>query len=132
GVVAIKINLKPDGTYEAPNARGHYSFDAATNAITWLDGLHHEKFTKTEIDRRPNGAPSMHFQMLQRYWGCFKSETGSAVKTSGTSTTKSDKNTQPGVSDSTSLANPNAPAFVAPVVSDAVSQLAKQAATIHI
>jgi hypothetical protein len=76
GVAVIKFNLKANGTYEAPNAKGRYSFDPATQSITWLDGQH-EKFTKTEIEKRPNGAPSMHFLNLNRYWGCFKPKTTS-------------------------------------------------------
>jgi hypothetical protein len=70
-VVVIKFSLRADGSYQAPNAKGHYSFDPATKAITWLDGLHQKTFTKTQIGERPNGAPKIGFTMLKRYWGCF-------------------------------------------------------------
>jgi len=74
----------------------------------------------------------MHFQMLQRYWGCFKPGTTSAVNTAATSTARTDKNTTPESTVTPNLADPGAPAFVAPIVSDAVSQLAKQAGAIRI
>jgi len=70
-VTVVKFSLKADGSYEAPNAKGHYSFDPATKSITWLDGLHQKTFTKTQIGKRPNGAPKIGFTMLKRYWGCF-------------------------------------------------------------
>ena len=70
-VTVIKFSLKADGTYEAPNTKGHYSFDPATKAITWLDGLHQKTFTKTLVGKRTNGAPKIAFTMLKRYWGCF-------------------------------------------------------------
>ena len=74
GVAVIKFSLKADGTYEAPNAKGHYSFDGETKAITWLDGQHQKTFTKTQIGKRSNGAPKIGFVMLKRYWGCFMPE----------------------------------------------------------
>ena len=70
-VAVVKFSLKADGTYEAPNGKGRYSFDPATKAITWLDGSHQKSFTKTQIGKRPNGAPKLGFIMLKRYWGCF-------------------------------------------------------------
>lgn len=75
-VAVIKFSLKTDGTYEAANAKGHYSFNPATKAITWLDGLHQKTFTKTQIGKRSNGAPKMGFTMLKRYWGCHMPATG--------------------------------------------------------
>jgi hypothetical protein len=135
GVVAIKFTLKADGTYEAPNAKGHYSFDPASKAITWLDGLHREKFTKTEIEKRPNGAPSMHFLMLNRYWGCFKAETSGSLKPSGSTTTKSNTGTTkkvPGGTAAIVLAHPEAPAYAASITHERVAQLARQAAAIRI
>jgi hypothetical protein len=74
GVAVIKFSLKEDGTYEATNAKGHYSFDAATKSITWLDGQHQKTFTKTQVGKRSNGDPKIGFVMLKRYWGCFKPE----------------------------------------------------------
>jgi hypothetical protein len=135
GVVAVKFNLKGDGTYEAPNARGHYSFDAATNGITWLDGLHQEKFSKTEIGKRANGAPSLHFIMLKRYWGCFKPDTASSAKPGLAASTKSATATTSNVPEKpapTVLSNPDAPAYAAPIVNRGVSQLARQASAIRI
>lgn len=71
-VVVLKFSLRKDGTYEAPNAKGHYSFDSATKTITWLDGPHEKTMTKTELGKRENGAPKMGFVMNKRYYGCFK------------------------------------------------------------
>src|SRR5262247_1291705 len=45
-VAVLKISLRTDGVYEASNAKGHYSFDSATKAITWLDGPHEKTITK--------------------------------------------------------------------------------------
>lgn len=135
GVVAIKFNLKADGTYEAPNAKGHYSYDPATKAITWLDGLHREQISKTEIEKRANGAPAMHFQMLKRYWGCFKPDAASSAKPGAKTTTKSEAATTNGASErpaTTVLAHPDAPAYSAPIVNRGVAQLARQAAAIRI
>jgi hypothetical protein len=132
GVVAMKFNLNANGTYNAPNGSGHYSFDAATKTITWLDGLHQEKITKTQIEKR-NGAPSMHFEMLQRYWGCFKPGKGSDATspepvTTGKIPTRKAGETTPAVV----LDNPGAPAYAAPIVTRDAAQLATQAAAIRI
>ena len=67
----MEFVLKADGTYEASNTKGHYSFDSATNAITWLDGPHQKSVTKTQIGKRENGAPKMGFVLNKRYYGCF-------------------------------------------------------------
>jgi len=56
-VAVLKFSLRTDGVYEASNAKGHYSFDPATKAITWLDGPHQKSITKTQIGKRDNGAP---------------------------------------------------------------------------
>jgi hypothetical protein len=70
-VVVHKFTLGTDGTYEASNARGTYSFDPATKAITWLAGPHLGTVTKTELSQRANGAPSIGFVLSNRYYGCF-------------------------------------------------------------
>jgi hypothetical protein len=70
-VAVLKFSLKSDGTYEASNSGGHYSFDSATKAITWLDGPHQNAITKTEIGNRENGAPKIGFVLNKRYYGCF-------------------------------------------------------------
>jgi len=70
-VMIMKFVLKADGTYEASNTKGHYSFDSATNAITWLDGPHQKVITKTQIGKRENGAPKIEFVLNDRYYGCF-------------------------------------------------------------
>jgi hypothetical protein len=69
-VVIRKFSLRTDGTYEASNTQGHYSFDSATKAITWLDGPH-QKAIKTQIGKRENGAPKIGFVLNERYYGCF-------------------------------------------------------------
>jgi hypothetical protein len=71
-VVVLKFSLGTDGVYEASKAKGHYSFDSATKGITWLDGPHQKTFTKTQLGKRDNGAPSMGFVLNKRYYGCFK------------------------------------------------------------
>jgi hypothetical protein len=73
-VAVLKFSLRADGAYEAPNAKGHYSFDQATKAITWLDGPYQKSITKTQIGRRENGAPKMGFVLNKRYYGCFMSK----------------------------------------------------------
>jgi hypothetical protein len=73
-VAALKFSLRSDGTYEASNARGHYVFDPATKAITWLDGPHQKAMTKTQIGKRDNGAPKLGFVMNKRYYGRFLSK----------------------------------------------------------
>jgi hypothetical protein len=70
-VVVVKFRLNADGTYAAANAKGHYSFNPAKKTIDWLDGLHHEQFSKTEVSRRSNGAPALSLIANQRYFGCF-------------------------------------------------------------
>jgi hypothetical protein len=73
-VLVLKFSLRTDGVYEASNAKGHYSFDSATKAITWLDGPHQKTITKTQIGKRENGAPKMGFVLNKRYYGCFISK----------------------------------------------------------
>ena len=73
-VAVLKFSLRTDGVYEASNAKGHYSFDSETKAITWLDGPHQKTFTKTQIGKRENGAPKMGFTLNKRYYGCFMSK----------------------------------------------------------
>jgi hypothetical protein len=73
--VIVTFTLREDGTYDAPNARGHYSFNAATKTIDWFDGLHRQQFSKTELSRRANGAPALSLILnQQRYYGCFLSK----------------------------------------------------------
>jgi hypothetical protein len=77
----------------------------------------------------------MHFLMLERYWGCFKPGTSSAGKSADTAAVKSEASTTSKVADgaaTTTLAHPNAPAYVAPIVNVGVAQLASQAAAIRI
>jgi len=76
--VVITFTLNTDGTYQAPNARGHYSFHATDKTIDWLDGLHREQFSKTELSRRSNGAPSLSLHANQRYYGCFLAKESNA------------------------------------------------------
>ena len=73
-VAVLKFSLRTDGTYEAPNAKGRYSLDPATKAITWLDGPYRQAMTKTKAGQRDNGAPSLGFVMNNRYYGCFMPE----------------------------------------------------------
>ena len=73
-VAVLKFSLKTGGVYEASNAKGHYSFDPATKAITWLDGPHQKSITKIQIGKRENGAPKMGFVLNKRYYGCFMSK----------------------------------------------------------
>lgn len=73
-VAVMKFSIRTDGTYEAPNTKGHYAFDPETKAITWLDGLHHQTFTKTQVGKRESGAPKMGFVLNKRYYGCFLSK----------------------------------------------------------
>jgi hypothetical protein len=70
-VAVLKLSLRTDGVYEAPNAKGHYSFDPATKAIAWLDGPYQKSITKTQMGKRENGAPKMGFVLNKRYYGCF-------------------------------------------------------------
>jgi tetratricopeptide (TPR) repeat protein len=72
--VVIKFTLAGDGTYQAANARGHYSFHAADKSISWVDGLHREQFSNTKVSRRSDGAPSLSFTASQRYYGCYLSK----------------------------------------------------------
>jgi len=71
-VLVLKFSLKTDGVYEAADSKGHYSFDSATKAITWLDGPHQKAFTKTLLGKSKNGEPNMGFVFNKRYYGCFK------------------------------------------------------------
>jgi tetratricopeptide (TPR) repeat protein len=72
--VVIKFTLAADGTYQAANAKGHYSFHAADKSIDWVDGLHRERFSNTKLSRRSNGEPSLSFTANQRYYGCYLSK----------------------------------------------------------
>ena len=78
--VVITFTLNTDGTYQAPNARGHYSFHVIDKTIDWLDGLHREQFSKTELSRRSTGEPALHLHANQRYYGCFLSQEPSALR----------------------------------------------------
>ena len=78
--VVIKFTLDADGTYRAANAAGHYVFQAADKSISWVDGLHRERFSNTKLARRPNGEPSLSFTANQRYYGCYLAK---ALGTSG-------------------------------------------------
>ena len=71
----MKFVLKADGTYEASNTKGHYSFDSATNAITWLDGPHQKVITKTQIGKRENGAPKNRVRSKQPLLRMLHAET---------------------------------------------------------
>ncbi len=70
-VAILKLSLSTDATYQASNAKGHYSFDAATKSITWLDGPHQKTITKTQLGNRKDGAPKIGFILNKRYYGCF-------------------------------------------------------------
>jgi hypothetical protein len=70
-VVILKFSLSADGTYKTAAGRGHYTFDARTKALTWLDGPHEKRVTKTELGERENGAPKMGFTLNKRPYGCF-------------------------------------------------------------
>jgi predicted Zn-dependent protease len=76
--VVVSFSLSVDGIYEAPNARGHYRLQRDGKTIDWLDGLHQERFSKTELSRRSNGAPALSLIANQRYYGCFLSNATSA------------------------------------------------------
>jgi len=69
--IVMTFNLRTDGTYDAPNAKGHYRFHSAQKTIEWLDGLHRERFSKTELSRRANGLPALSLIANKRYFGCF-------------------------------------------------------------
>ena len=71
----MKFVLMADGTYEASNTKGHYSFDSATNAITWLDGPHQKVITKTQIGKRENGAPKNRVRSKQPLLRMLHAET---------------------------------------------------------
>jgi hypothetical protein len=73
-VAVLKVSIRTDGTYDAPNAKGRYAFDPETGAVTWLDGLHHRTLSKTRIGKRENGAPKMGFVLNKRYYGCYLSK----------------------------------------------------------
>ncbi len=66
-----KFTLRADGTYEASNTKGTYSFDPSTKTVTWVDGPHHGALTKTKLGQRAKGAPTIGFVMNKRYYGCF-------------------------------------------------------------
>jgi hypothetical protein len=67
----LRFSLRADGTYEAPDAKGRYSLDPATKAITWLDGPYQQALTKTVAKKRDDGTPSLGLVRDQRYYGCF-------------------------------------------------------------
>src|SRR5260221_6377676 len=77
-VVLIKFRLDADGTYAAANVKGRYSFNPAGKTIDWLDGLHHEQFSQTNVSRRSNGAPALSLIANKRYYGCYLAKTSSA------------------------------------------------------
>ena len=81
--VLIKFTLNSDGSYEEANTKCHYSFNAASKTIDWLDGPYQKQLLKTQIARRANGAPSLSLHANQRYYGCFlatESGTGKSSK----------------------------------------------------
>jgi hypothetical protein len=67
----LRFSVKTDGTYVVAAAAGRYAFNAATNAITWLDGPHQNVLTQTQLGRRDNGAPKMEFLSNKRRYGCY-------------------------------------------------------------
>ena len=69
--VVITFFLQANGIYEAAKSKGRYSFWADSMAIDWLDGPHKERFSKTRLSRRSNGAPALSLIANQRYYGCF-------------------------------------------------------------
>jgi hypothetical protein len=71
-VIVQKFSLRPDGTYETANVRGHYAFDPATNTIAWLDGPHKEALTQTRLGKSKKGESSIGFTSNRRHYGCFK------------------------------------------------------------
>jgi hypothetical protein len=73
-VAVMKFSLRPDGTYDAPNAKGRYSLDPATKTVTWLDGPYKKALTETKAEKRKDGAPSLGFVMNGRYYGCFMAD----------------------------------------------------------
>ena len=81
-VAVIKFRLAADGTYEADNGKGRYSYDPASKAVDWLDGAHHGRFSKTTLSKRSNGAPAIGLISNRRYYGCFLSK-GQAGEDSG-------------------------------------------------
>jgi tetratricopeptide (TPR) repeat protein len=91
--LVITFSLRTDGTYEAPNASGRYVYDAARDTIEWLDGLHRERFSKTHLSRRSNGAPALSLTANKRYFGCFLSD--GAKSTPGGSARQSSEPVQP-------------------------------------
>lgn len=70
-VVIHKFTLRADGTYEASNVKGAYSFNPSTKTVTWLAGPHHGALTKTELGQRAKDAPTIGFVMNKRFYGCF-------------------------------------------------------------
>jgi hypothetical protein len=73
-VSILRFSVKTDGTYVAAAATGRYAFNAATKAITWVDGPHQSVLTQTQLGRRDNGAPKMEFLSNQRRYGCYLAE----------------------------------------------------------
>ena len=71
-VAVRKFSLAVDGTYETAQGKGRYSYDAATQTLSWLDGPH-QAFTRTQLGKRDNGAPRIGFVADRRYYGCFLS-----------------------------------------------------------
>ena len=75
----LTFTLHPDGTYEAPNARGHYSYHGTNKRIDWLDGLYQHQFSGTELSNRSNGEPALEFHAFERYFGCYLAEPSRAL-----------------------------------------------------
>ena len=70
-VTILKFSVRTDGTYVMAADTGRYAFDAATKAITWVDGPHQSALTQTQLGRRDNGAPKMEFLANKRRYGCY-------------------------------------------------------------
>ena len=70
----LRFTLRPDGTYHAPDAKGRYSLDPATKAVTWLDGPYKKALTETQAEKGSDGKPSMGLVKDGAYYGCFLAE----------------------------------------------------------
>lgn len=70
-VMLLKFSLKADGSYESADGKGHYSYNDTTKSITWLDGPHEKKMTKTQLSKRDNNAVKIGLVFNRRYYGCF-------------------------------------------------------------
>ena len=76
----LRFSLRADGTYQAPDAKGRYSLDPATKAITWLDGPYKKALTETQTEKRKDGTPSMGLVKDGAYYGCFMAERRGAAR----------------------------------------------------